>query len=230
MVGTIVVGGGKSNRFGLDKISYLIEDKPLIYYTLIPFLKSNLIDEIVVVLSTDNYQKVKKYLKNLKKIKDIVLGGKERKNSVINGLECFLNSKINKVLIHDGARPLVTTELIDNIINNIGDDKCIVPVINVNETIKYKGKNKIKTFNRDFLYVAQTPQGFPFPKIYYLLKKYINRKLFDDSTVFELEGEKVEFLYGNPSNIKITYSNDMIDVVNYIKRNESRYRIWFSYN
>lgn len=225
MVGTIIVGGGKSSRFGQDKISYLIENKPLIYYTVIPFLKSKLVDEIVVVLSSDNYQKVKKYLKNLKKIKNIVLGGKERKDSVINGLECFLNSKIDKVLIHDGARPLVKTEFIDNIINNISNNKCIVPVINVNETIKYKRKDKIKTLNRDFLYIAQTPQGFPFPKIYYLLKKYINRKLFDDSTVFELEGEKIDFLYGDPSNIKITYSNDMVDVINYIKRNENRYRI-----
>lgn len=230
MVGTIIVGGGKSSRFGQDKISYLIENKPLIYYTVIPFIKSKLVDEIVVVLSSDNYQKVKKYLKNLKKIKNIVLGGKERKNSVINGLECFLNSKIDKVLIHDGARPLVKTEFIDNIINNISNDNCIVPVINVNETIKYKRKDKIKTLNRDLLYIAQTPQGFPFPKIYYLLQKYINRKLFDDSTVFELEGEKINFLYGDPSNIKITYSNDMVDVINYIKRNENRYRIWFSYN
>lgn len=225
MVGTIIVGGGKSSRFGQDKISFLIEDKPLIYYTVIPFLKSNLIDEIVVVLSGENYQKIKKYFKNLKKIKNIVLGGKERKHSVINGLECFLNSKIDKVLIHDGARPLVKTELIDNIITKISIDKCVVPVINVNETIKYKRKNKIKTLNRDFLFLAQTPQGFPFPKIYYLLKKYIKRKLFDDSTVFELEGENVEFLYGDPSNIKITYSNDIVEVINYIKRNENRYRI-----
>jgi len=225
MVGTIIVGGGKSKRFKEDKISYLINDKPLIYYTIIPFIKSKLIDEIVIVLSKDNYVKIKKYIENLKKIKDIVIGGKERKNSVINGLECFLNSNINKVLIHDGARPIVKSEFIDDIVCKISDEKCIVPVINANETIKYKKREKIKTLNRDFLYIAQTPQGFPFPKIYYLLKKYENKKLYDDSMVFELEGEKVELSEGDPSNIKVTYSNDIVEVINYIKENENRYRI-----
>jgi len=225
MVGTIIVGGGKSKRFKEDKISYLINDKPLIYYTIIPFIKSKLIDEIVIVLSKDNYVKIKKYIENLKKIKDIVIGGKERKNSVINGLECFLNSNINKVLIHDGARPIVKSEFIDDIVCKISDEKCIVPVINANETIKYKKREKIKTLNRDFLYIAQTPQGFPFPKIYHLLKKYENKKLYDDSMVFELEGEKVELSEGDPSNIKVTYSNDIVEVINYIKENENRYRI-----
>jgi 2-C-methyl-D-erythritol 4-phosphate cytidylyltransferase len=225
MVGTIIVGGGKSKRFKEDKISYLINDKPLIYYTIIPFIKSKLIDEIVIVLSKDNYVKIKKYIENLKKIKDIVIGGKERKNSVINGLECFLNSNINKVLIHDGARPIVKSEFIDDIVCKISDEKCIVPVINANETIKYKKREKIKTLNRDFLYIAQTPQGFPFPKIYHLLKKYENKKLYDDSMVFELEGEKVELSEGDPSNIKVTYSNDIVEVINFIKENENRYRI-----
>jgi len=225
MVGTIIVGGGKSKRFKEDKISFLINDKPLIYYTIIPFIKSKLIDEIVIVLSKDNYVKIKKYIENLKKIKDIVIGGKERKNSVINGLECFLNSNINKVLIHDGARPIVKSEFIDDIVCKISDEKCIVPVINANETIKYKKREKIKTLNRDFLYIAQTPQGFPFPKIYHLLKKYENKKLYDDSMVFELEGEKVELSEGDPSNIKVTYSNDIVEVINYIKENENRYRI-----
>lgn len=57
MVGAIIVGGGKSSRFGEDKISYLIDDKPLIYYTALPFIKSDFINEIVVVLSKDNYKK-----------------------------------------------------------------------------------------------------------------------------------------------------------------------------
>lgn len=225
MVGTIIIGGGKSKRFKKDKISYLINDKPLIYYTIIPFIKSKLVDEIVIVLSKNNYIKIKKYIENLKKIKDIVIGGEERKNSVINGLGRFLNSNINKVLIHDGARPIIKSEFIDNIVCKISDEKCIVPVINAYETIKYKKGEKIKTLNRDFLYIAQTPQGFPFPKIYYLLKKYENKKLYDDSMVFELEGEKVELLEGDPSNIKVTYSNDIVEVINYIKKNENRYRV-----
>ncbi|MGB9749691.1 MAG: IspD/TarI family cytidylyltransferase [Caldisericia bacterium] len=225
MVGTIIVGGGKSNRFGEDKISYIINDKPLIYYTIIPFIKSNLVDEIVIVLSKENYQKNKIFFENLKKIKDIIIGGDERKNSVINGLERFLNSEIDKVLIHDGARPIIKTEIINEIINKITDNNCIIPVINVSETIKFIKDKKIETLNRDLLYITQTPQGFPFPKIYHLYKKYENKKLFDDSMVFEFEGENIELIEGDPSNIKITYNNDMIKVINFIKENEDRYRI-----
>ena len=225
MVGAIIVGGGKSSRFGEDKISYLIDDKPLIYYTALPFIKSDFINEIVVVLSKDNYKKIKKYFGNLKKIKNIVVGGEERKDSVINGLECFLNSNINKVLIHDGARPIVKSELINKIVYKIDDKKCIVPVITANETIKFIKNKKIKTLNRDSLYITQTPQGFPFPKIYYLYKKYENKKLFDDSMVFELENEEIELINGDFSNIKVTYNNDIIEVIDFIQKNENRYRI-----
>ncbi|HPP42995.1 MAG TPA: 2-C-methyl-D-erythritol 4-phosphate cytidylyltransferase [Caldisericia bacterium] len=225
MVGAIIVGGGKSSRFGEDKISYLIDDKPLIYYTALPFIKSDFINEIVVVLSKDNYKKIKKYFENLKKIKNIVVGGEERKDSVINGLECFLNSNIDKVLIHDGARPIVKSELINKIVYKIDDKKCIVPVITANETIKFIKNKKIKTLNRDSLYITQTPQGFPFPKIYYLYKKYENKKLFDDSMVFELENEEIELINGDFSNIKVTYNNDIIEVIDFIQKNENRYRI-----
>ena len=79
MVGTIIVGGGKSNRFGEDKISYLIDGKPLIYYTALPFIKSNFINEIVIVLSKDNYKKIKKYFENLKKIEMLSLVVKKEK-------------------------------------------------------------------------------------------------------------------------------------------------------
>lgn len=170
-------------------------------------------------------KKIKKYFENLKKIKNIVVGGEERKDSVINGLECFLTSNINKVLIHDGARPIVKSELINKIVYKIDDKKCIVPVITANETIKFIKNKKIKTLNRDSLYITQTPQGFPFPKIYYLYKKYENKKLFDDSMVFELENEEIELINGDFSNIKVTYNNDIIEVIDFIQKNENRYRI-----
>lgn len=225
MVGTVIVGGGKSNRFGLDKISYLIDDKPLIFYTLVPFVKSKLVDEIVVVLSKKNYSNLKDYIKNINKVKSVVIGGEERKDSVLKGLECFLNSNIDRVLIHDGARPNIKVELIDEVINRLEDSDCVIPVIKPIETIKIKKNNKLVTLDRDSLYITQTPQGFKFPKIYNLLVKYSNYKLFDDSTVFELEKEKIDLIEGYPENIKVTYSFDILFVIDFIKKNEDRYRI-----
>ncbi len=225
MVGTIIVGGGKSNRFGQDKISYLINGKPLIYYSIIPFIKSKFIDKIVVVLSEKNYNNLKDFLKKLTKVQDVVIGGEERKNSVIKGLECFLNKNIDKVLIHDGARPNLKIELIDKIIDRLNNFECVIPVINPKETIKMKKEDKIITLDRNSLYLTQTPQGFAFPKIYNLLIKYINHNLYDDSTVFELEGEEIDLIEGYPENIKVTYSFDILLIMDYINKNEDRYRI-----
>ncbi|MBC7195414.1 MAG: 2-C-methyl-D-erythritol 4-phosphate cytidylyltransferase, partial [Caldisericia bacterium] len=117
MVATVIVGGGKSTRFNEDKIFYKIFDFPLIYYTVIPFIKCNLIDKVVIVLNREKISYGKKIFKDFNKIYDIVEGGDERKNSVLNGLSSILKFKnVDKVLIHDGARPNIKEELIKKLV------------------------------------------------------------------------------------------------------------------
>lgn len=227
MVGTVIVGGGKSRRFNDDKIFYNINDFPLIYYTLIPFLKCEKIDKIVLVLSKEKLSEGLKFFKNFKKIVGIVEGGEERKNSVLNGLKFFYeNEKIDYVLIHDGARSNIKIELIEKVIENLDKDLCVIPVIPVVETLKYIENDKvIKTLDRDKIYITQTPQGFPFIKLYELLNKHIDKNLYDDSLVFEIEGLKIKVIEGDIENIKVTYKSDILKVIDFIKRNESWYRI-----
>ncbi|MCX8095253.1 MAG: 2-C-methyl-D-erythritol 4-phosphate cytidylyltransferase [Caldisericia bacterium] len=227
MIGTVIVGGGKSKRFNDDKIFYKINDLPLIYYTLIPFIKCDKIDKIVVVLSKDRVDEGINFLKSFTKIIGIVEGGEERKNSVFNGLKFFYNNeKIDYVLIHDGARSNIKIEIIEKVIENLDMNSCVIPVVPVIETLKYiENGNIIKTLDRDKIFIAQTPQGFPFLKIFELLNKYINEKLFDDSLVFEMEGLKVKAIEGDIENIKVTYKSDILKVIDFIKRNENRYRI-----
>ena len=231
MVGTVIVGGGKSKRFNDDKIFYKLNDYPLIYYTLFPFIKCDKIDKIILVLSKENLDNGIRLFKNFKKVVAIIEGGIERKDSVLNGLKYFYeNEKIDYVLIHDGARPNIKIELIEKIIKNLDENSCVIPVIPVTETIKYiENKRVIKTLDRDKIFITQTPQGFPFLKIYNLLNKYFDYKFFDESTIFEKEGLPIKVIEGDVENIKVTYKCDILQVLDFIKRNESWYRIWFSY-
>ncbi len=227
MVATVIVGGGKSKRFNEDKIFYKIFDFPLIYYTVIPFIKCDLIDKIVIVLNREKISYGKKIFKDFNKIFDIVEGGDERKYSVLNGLSSILKIKnVDKVLIHDGARPNINEELIKKVVLEIEDNSCVIPIIPVIESLKFvENKNFIKTLDREKIFVTQTPQGFPFPKIYTILNKHINEKLYDESMVFEIEGLKIKTIEGDVENIKVTYKSDILKVLDFIKRNESWYRI-----
>ncbi|MDI6861547.1 MAG: IspD/TarI family cytidylyltransferase [Caldisericia bacterium] len=226
MVGTVIVGGGKSERFNDDKIFYNINSYPLIFYTLIPFIKCNKVEKIVLVLSKEKSHEGVELFKNFNKIVAIVEGGKERKESVLNGLKYFYeNEKIDYVLIHDGARPNIKIELIEKVIQNLDENSCVIPVISVTETIKYiENKNTIKTLDRDKLFITQTPQGFPFLKLYNLLNRYLYEKFFDESTLFEKEGLPIKIIDGDIENIKVTYKSDILKVLDFIKKNESRYR------
>ena len=118
MVSAIILAGGKGKRMGKDisKQFILVKDKPIIYYTIKKFSDCKLIDEIILVLPKDEIEYCKKEVleKYSLKVDKIIAGGKERQDSVYNGLKALKNSDI--VLIHDGVRPLITEKTIaDNI-------------------------------------------------------------------------------------------------------------------
>jgi 2-C-methyl-D-erythritol 4-phosphate cytidylyltransferase len=227
MVGTVIVGGGKSSRFNGDKIFYKVFDFPLIYYSVFPFLKCKLVDKIVVVLNREKIHEGKLIFKDFDKVIEIVEGGEERKYSVLNGLLSLKKiGNIDKVLIHDGARPNIKIELIEKIVSEIEEEACVIPVVPVIESLKYiQNKNFIKTLEREKIFITQTPQGFPFNKLLYLLKKHINEKLYDDSMVFEKEGLLIKIVDGDIDNIKVTYKSDILKVADFIERNENWYRL-----
>lgn len=222
----IILAAGKGKRMKADKNKQFlqIKGKPILYHTLNAFSLCNEIDEIVLVAAKEeiDYCKkeiVKKY--NFHKVKYIIEGGKERQDSVLNGLLAIENSDCDIVLIHDGARPFVNNNIIENCISYSKKYGATACGVNVKDTIKIKDKNNfsIDTPNRESLFAVQTPQGFKYNLILDCHKKIKELKLIvtDDTMVVEKFNNKVFLYEGSYNNIKITTPEDLILGENLIK-------------
>ncbi|MEK6264448.1 MAG: 2-C-methyl-D-erythritol 4-phosphate cytidylyltransferase [Clostridium sp.] len=212
----IILAGGKGSRMGnpINKQYLNINGYPILYYTLKAFTQCNCIDEIIVVVAEGemDYCKeeiIKKY--NYSKVKDIVIGGKERQDSVLNGLKALIDCDI--VLIHDGARPFVSESIIRNAVvyaNLYGAAACGVEP---KDTIKIKDLLgfSLETPERQMLFCVQTPQTFKYDMILDCHKKIHKEgvKVTDDTMVVERYGNKVYLYEGSYNNIKITSPEDL---------------------
>lgn len=211
----IIVCGGKGKRMGTDlpKQFLKLNNKPIIAHTIEKFQNCNIIDEIVVVINKD-YQKyfkeiISKY--NFNKISNIVFGGKERFNSVYNGLISIKNEN-SIVVIHDGVRPFIKLKYIENIIEETKKNKACILGIGAKDTIKICENNTVlKTIQRENLFIIQTPQAFNYKLIKKAYEKALEEGFFgtDDSVLIENMGEKVKVIAGDYENIKITTPEDL---------------------
>ena len=161
----IVLSAGSGKRMNSDtkKQYLLIKDKPIIYYSLNVFQQSSIIDEIILVASADDIdfvrdEIVEKY--GFTKVINIVAGGRERYNSVYNGLKCCGDSEY--VFIHDGARPFITEEILSRAMNVLKECGSAVVGMPVKDTIKIVNDNLevTDTPNRKTVWQVQTPQCF----------------------------------------------------------------------
>lgn len=221
----IILSGGRGKRMGssISKQYMMLNDRPILYYSLDSFEKSD-VDEVVVVVGKNDKEYVKseivdKY--NFKKVKIITEGGAERYNSVYNGLMAIddqMNVNINNtyVLIHDGARPFISVEIINKTIYEVMKDNAVVVGVPVKDTIKIVNNlnDIVDTPDRSMLWQVQTPQAFLLPKIKAAYKKAIEserKDLTDDSMVMEtFGGHTVKMIMGDYNNIKITTPEDLI--------------------
>ena len=150
---------------GINKQFIKLEGKEIIYYTIEKFYKNKNIDDIVVVVKEEEAEFFRKEILdkyNFKNIK-IAYGGKERQDSVYNGLKS-LDKNCNIVLIHDGARPFVSNKIINKSIEEAKENKAVVVGVPVKDTIKVidNDNNIVDTPNRSFLWAVQTPQTFDY--------------------------------------------------------------------
>ncbi len=217
----IVLAGGKGKRMGasVSKQYLLIEDKPVLYYSLKAFEQSN-VDEIIIVAEkgTEEYCRtniVEKY--NIGKVSSIIEGGAERYNSVHNGLKAIVGAgEESYVLIHDGARALISIEVINRTIESVKMKKAVVVGVPVKDTIKVVDKDGIviDTPAREKLWQIQTPQAFLYEEILAAYNKVISENvpgITDDSMVMEYSGiRNVEVVMGEYENIKITTPDDLV--------------------
>ena len=216
MNGVVIVaaGTGSSMNIGINKQFIKLEGKEIIAYTIEKFYNNSNIEDIVVVVKEDESEFFKKEILdkyNFKNVK-IAYGGKERQDSVYNGLK-LLDEKCDVVLIHDGARPFVSDKIIDKSIEEAKEHKAIVVGVPVKDTIKVidNDKNIVDTPNRSVLWAVQTPQTFDYNILIDAYKDAFKNKFYgtDDAMLVERIGYKVKMLEGSYNNIKITTQEDL---------------------
>ena len=218
MISAIILAGGKGKRMGsaISKQFIDIKGKPIIYYTLKKFSENKKIDNIIVVLPEDE---VKYFKENILKkyelrINKIVIGGKERQDSVYNALKSLKNSSTDIVLIHDGARPFISERIINEGIKFAEIYGAAAPGVMPKDTIKVKNEKNFSfdTPNRANLVSIQTPQVFKFDEILECHEKirYNGEKVTDDTMVVEKYGYSVYLYDGEYTNIKVTTPEDLI--------------------
>lgn len=216
MNGVVIVAAGTGSRMnmGINKQFIKLEGKEIIAYTIEKFYNNSNIEDIVVVVKEDESEFFKKEILdkyNFKNIK-IAYGGKERQDSVYNGLKS-LDKKCDVVLIHDGARPFVSDKIIDNCIEEVKEHKAIVVGVPVKDTIKVidNDKNIVDTPNRSVLWAVQTPQTFDYNILLDAYKDAFKSGFYgtDDAMLVERIGYKVKMVEGSYNNIKITTKEDL---------------------
>ena len=208
----IIVAAGESRRMGdLDKMKAPLGGKPLLYRSLAAFQKCRAIDRIVLVVNEKNLEWSRQLVadEGFAKVSDVCPGGERRQDSVTAGLEKLDNC--DWVLIHDGARPLVTVDLIERGLEAAQRTGATVAAVSVTDTIKAAGDDRIvrQTLPRQNLWAVQTPQVF---SIEIIKKAYqrANDDVTDDASLVEQSGGEVTLYLGSYDNIKVTTPDDLI--------------------
>lgn len=206
----IVVAAGAGKRFGEMKQFAYLRGKPVLEWTLEAFQRHGEVDAVVLVLPDE--QDLKHYRMRYAKIVDIVRGGERRQDSVWQGFRLLDAATAEVVLVHDGARPLVSPGLISRVIAAARADGAAVPALPLEDTVKEVQEGRVvRTADRTLLARTQTPQGF----LYTVLKKALyqaRRDRFygtDEAMLAERAGIPVSVVEGDPRNIKITTLVDL---------------------
>ena len=212
-VNAIITAGGTSSRFGKsNKLLEKINNKEVIKYTVEAFLSSN-VDKIIICSNSSIVKDLEKIFNGNNRI-EMILGGNTRQESVYNGLK---HSKCGYVLIHDGARPVITPELINICIETVKRQKALSVMTKTTDTIKEVENGKIiKTIDRTKLYNTQTPQAFEYDLILKAHNRFSGKNFTDDAGMVEAMGEDVFIVEGSYKNIKITTQNDIVLAQNYL--------------
>ena len=210
--GAVIVAAGSASRMGgIDKALAPIGGVPVILRTVRAFAQCDCIKEIVIVTREDQLSQVADLCADISKVTAVVTGGKDRPESVRKGLSA-LSKKAKLVAVHDGARPLVTMEVIDRTVRAAHSYGAAAPGVPVKDTIKIvKGGVVTGTPDRCLLQAIQTPQVFDLDLLKGALVKAKRDKaaITDDCSALERMGMSVKIVEGDERNIKITTPTDL---------------------
>lgn len=214
MTTAIILAAGKSARMGasVDKAFLSLIDKPVVAWSLLAFERCPDIDRIVLVVRKEQQLAAKAVAKmfGISKIDKIVPGGKSRTESVAAGFAaCDLDTRV--VVVHDGARPLVKSDLISEVIKAAKRSPAVAVGRPVTDTVKRceKGMTVSETVSRDKLWTVQTPQAFQVKEFRAAYKSLSTKDVTDDCQVLELTGVAPKIVLSLEPNVKITTPKDL---------------------
>jgi len=214
----IILAGGAGKRMGAatNKQFLLIDKKPIIAHTLQVFEDCRSVDGIYLVVNHKDLPLIQEEVLEIyrfNKLMKLVIGGRLRQDSVRNGLEA-IEQPCDIVVIHDGARPLISPSFVEKCISLMEVFDAVIPALPVQDTVKVVSKEGFvsKTLERDSLWHIQTPQVFKSALIMKAYRDGMAKKFYgyDDATFVEHLGKKIKVIEGSPYNIKITTPEDLI--------------------
>ncbi|MHB8844812.1 MAG: 2-C-methyl-D-erythritol 4-phosphate cytidylyltransferase [Nitrospirota bacterium] len=217
-VTALIPAAGMGKRMGKEVAKQFLPlgDKPMLAHTLLAFQRSSDIDEIIPILSEEDMETCLRDIIeafHITKVKTLVVGGKERQDSVYNGIR-KLEKDASVIVVHDGVRPFVTQEMIRECVEAARKGECVAVGVPLKDTIKEVDDQGIvrRTLERSRLWAIQTPQAFPVKVLRTAYDESARNKQYgtDDATLVERAGSRVRVLMGSYENIKITTPEDLI--------------------
>jgi 2-C-methyl-D-erythritol 4-phosphate cytidylyltransferase len=214
-VAAVIAAAGRSARMGqgTPKVLLSLHQVPVIVRSILSFHHASLVEDIVVVATEASIDRVRELVAKygLGKVSAVVAGGLKRQQSVALGLQALRRCDV--VLVHDGARPLVTADIIERVVEAAVEHGAAVPAVPVRDTIKrVDGDRVVETLNRDELRAVQTPQGFRYELLVQAHERAREEGFYgtDDATLVERLGHPVAVVPGSPENLKITTPEDLL--------------------
>lgn len=210
--GAVIVAAGSASRMGgIDKVMADLGGEPMILRTVRAFQNCDAISSIVIVTREDLIRPISGLCRELGKVTAVVAGGSSRQESVHLGLNA-LPKGTKLAAVHDGARPLVTWQVIDRVVRAANTYGAAAPAIAVKDTIKVvQGGLVQETPDRATLRAVQTPQVFDFDLLRGALKKAAEdgAQVTDDCSAVERTGMKIKIVEGDERNLKVTTPMDL---------------------
>ncbi len=210
-MGVVVVAAGRSSRMGgTDKTFADVHGTPLIGHTLRRIAASESVDRIVLVVAADAVADGEEIVRemDIPKVAAVCAGGARRQDSVFAGLVAM--GERRWVAIHDGARPCVTTGILDRALDEVRVSGAAIAAVPVKDTIKVVGAEQVisDTPDRATLWAAQTPQAFAY-QILLDAHRDEDAEYTDDSAMVEAAGHRVTVFRGEYENLKVTTPEDL---------------------
>ena len=208
----IITAGGSGTRMGssVPKQFLLLNQKPLLYYTLSAVVEAVHDIQLVLVVPQDYWLAAEQLIKDMNLVQQtkLVVGGATRFHSVQNGIRSITTSGV--VFVHDGVRCLVSSDLIKRCYNQTIQMGSAIPAVASVDSIRIVTNQTHAPIDRDRVKIIQTPQTFLSAPLIKAFEQTYHANFTDEATVMEAAGETVHLIEGEFSNLKITRPNDLI--------------------